>query len=138
MMRCLVLAGIVLAGLLAAPAVAQPVDAEQCIALDAEQKSLERAGVAQQIALDPEAAKVSSLSEEEVARLTRYLEVKETVLFRCPNLQPVVLPDPKQGDIISGPPDEPAGAKKKSDKKPARSAKVKPAAVDELGQSAVP
>ena len=75
----------VLGGFLVEPALTLPMDAQTCLSLLNERKELENAGAQRDMALGPQWAK-DNLPEERLQRILRYIEVKEGLMFRCPNI----------------------------------------------------
>ncbi len=74
-----------LGGFLVQPARALPMDAQTCLSLFNERKELENAGARSDMALGPKWAK-DNLPEERLQRILRYIEVKEGLMFRCPDI----------------------------------------------------
>jgi hypothetical protein len=131
-----------------AQARAAPLDTETCNKLLTEHGELEQAGVEADMAKGPEWAK-ANLIPEKLARIRRFIEIQEQLLFRCRQKSLVILPtevepedkeqDKKEGEKTattpktSGPADKakaPSPAAKKPAVKPAPK-QTKPAPANE-------
>jgi hypothetical protein len=64
---------------------AAPLAPDECLAIDFEKKSMEDAGVIDDFAQSPGLAQYTYAGSR-LERMRRYLDIKEKVLFRCPNL----------------------------------------------------
>jgi hypothetical protein len=82
--RSLFLAG-VLAGMAHAPALSKALEPAECKALDVEVATLEAAGIKLDIEKGPEWGK-ANLAADRIERIRHYFEIREKVLFRCPEL----------------------------------------------------
>jgi hypothetical protein len=69
----------------AQPAAAKALGSEECKALDAEAATLEAAGIKLDIEKGPQWAK-ANLAADRIERIRHYFEIREKVLFRCPEL----------------------------------------------------
>lgn len=106
--RCAVITAAAIAVLPAAgTAAASPLTVDECVALDTEKKSLEGSGVLDDLAQSPGLAQYT-YSSDRLSRLRHYLDVKEKVLFRCPNL--VVLKPTEVEDTDAASPEAAAKA----------------------------
>ena len=91
--------------LLPAAARAVPLPPDECLGLDRERATIESLGVLDDLATSPTGLGAMLMSTARVEQMRHYLEVKEKVLFRCPNL--IVL-TPKDPEDNSGEGDQPA------------------------------
>ncbi len=87
--------------LAARPAVAALLEPAQCEAAKSEQAKLVSAGIDNDMQRGPEWAR-AHLSPDRLRQIARFIELQETVLFRCPRPKPptvtpaAVSPDPDQ------------------------------------------
>ena len=93
-------------------ALAVPLPPDECLGLDRERASIESQGVLDDLASSPTGFGSMLMSSARVELIRHYLEVKEKVLFRCPNLIVLRPKDPEdntgEGDQPSGPVNGPA------------------------------
>jgi hypothetical protein len=116
---------------------AAPLDADTCTKLAIEHGELEVAGIDKEMTKGPEWGK-ANLGPEKLAKVRRFIELEELMLFRCRGKSLVTLPPDAEPSATGEQDKQEAEGKQDKGKEPpaAKAAKPAPAAAAAKGQAA--